>query len=108
MSKAVIYVPAGDYLQAATECLDALDVAGYELEGIVRGNWPTAEAMLLDGRVDVVLVADRAHLPVDRTPRVEEVTEALAVASHQDEPLAHIPPPAPVGAARRRRPRPVN
>ncbi|MGY0007290.1 hypothetical protein ACW0Q9_25680 [Micromonospora sp. I033] len=53
--------------------------------------------MMIDGKVDVVVVAEREHLPPDRTPRIEVAARGthLSLAS---SPRGPVPP-------RRRRPR---
>ncbi|OKI47515.1 hypothetical protein [Micromonospora sp. CB01531] len=73
MEIAVIWVPADiEPLEPAlSACLYHTCRRGYRLAGIVRGPWETLEQMMIDGEVDVVVIADRAHLPADRSPRVE-------------------------------------
>lgn len=71
---AIIYIPADlpthDVAAAAATCCERVTAAGYHLVGIVR-DWDTADAMMRDGRAAITIAADRAHLPADRTPRVE-------------------------------------
>ncbi|MEU8111105.1 hypothetical protein [Micromonospora sp. NPDC048947] len=37
----------------------------------MRASWETVEQTMIDGEVDVVVIADFAHLPPDRSPRIE-------------------------------------
>ncbi|MFI6784502.1 hypothetical protein [Micromonospora sp. NPDC050276] len=37
----------------------------------MRAPWETVEQTMIDGEVDVVVIADFAHLPPDRSPRIE-------------------------------------
>ncbi|MFE9203347.1 hypothetical protein [Micromonospora sp. NPDC007230] len=73
MEIAVIWVPADiEPLEPAlSACFYHTCQHDYRLAGIVRAPWETLEQMMIDGEVDVVVIADRAHLPADRSPRVE-------------------------------------
>jgi hypothetical protein len=79
-------------------CLNHTRRCRYELLGIITtAPWPEVRQMMLDGKIDVVVVAELEHLPPDRTPRIEVASRA-----------AHQPPaPFPRGPVppRRRRPR---
>ena len=76
MERAVIFVPAGDgYQSAAGRCIEYVTSEAYQLAGVVLGDWPAVQEMMCTGRVDVVVVAAREHLPSGRTPRVEIVAE---------------------------------
>ncbi|MEU8181227.1 hypothetical protein AB0B85_00795 [Micromonospora sp. NPDC049044] len=76
MEIAVIWVPATvePSEPAVTRCLAHLDRHSYRLAGIVRAPWETVEQTMIDGDVDVVVIADLAHLPPDRSPRIEVAT----------------------------------
>lgn len=78
--RAIIYVRQENIDQYVTRCADYLNRLDLELTAVViddlnGGRWPEVAAMLLDGSVQVVVVADRDELPPDRTPRVDVVAE---------------------------------
>ncbi|SCF01989.1 hypothetical protein GA0074695_2905 [Micromonospora viridifaciens] len=80
MEIAVIWVPADiEPLEPAlSACLYHTCRAGYRLAGVVRTPWETIEQTMIDGEVDVVVIADRAHLPANRSPRIEVAAELPA------------------------------
>ncbi|MGC4747335.1 hypothetical protein ACLQ28_17025 [Micromonospora sp. DT201] len=84
MEIAVIWIPADiePSEPAVAVCLTHLRRHAYRLGGIVRAPWETIEQTMIDGEVDVVVIADLAHLPPDRSPRIEVAT---APASTADE-----------------------
>lgn len=91
--KAVIYVPNGE-LQAATICLQYAQMVGYYVEGVVVGKWRDAQKMALDGIVQVLLAAERWHLPPDRVPRIEipgEMTGTMCRCRHAERPPSSSP-----------------
>ncbi len=95
-ARAVIFVPAEDWRPHAVQCLEHIERREYEFCGIVR-DWAAIERMRDEGAVDVVVVATREHLPPDRIPRTEAVSD-------------YAPPPAgkprnagPIDQARRSR-----
>lgn len=98
--KAVIYAPTECLEEAATTCLEHGQAAGYDIEGICL-RWDDAQAMALRGVVQVIIVADRSHLPPDRVPRIEIPGEMPRPEPEHDEGPAH---PSPM----RRRPRPID
>jgi hypothetical protein len=73
MELAVIWVPADiePSEHAIATCLTHLRRHDYRLNGIIRAPWETVEQKMVDGEVDVVVIADPAHLPPDRSPRIE-------------------------------------
>ncbi|MEU5785886.1 hypothetical protein [Micromonospora lupini] len=73
MELAVIWVPADIEPSEHTiaRCLDHLRRHDYRLNGIMRASWERVEQKMVDGEVDVVVIADLAHLPPDRSPRIE-------------------------------------
>ena len=79
--RAVIWVAAGDdWERHAGRCADYCERVGYEVVGVVAeatgGRWDDIVHMVLtDERAEVVVVADRGHLPRDRTPRIEAVAD---------------------------------
>jgi hypothetical protein len=78
-------------------CLDHARRCRYGLLGIITtAPWEEVRRMMMDGKVDVVVVAEREHLPPDRTPRIE-VAARGAHASAASSPRGPVPP-------RRRRP----
>ncbi|KAB1915269.1 hypothetical protein [Micromonospora sp. AMSO31t] len=79
-------------------CLDHARCCRYGLLGIITtAPWDDVRQMMIDGKVDVVVVAEREHLPPDRTPRIE-VAARGARPSLASLPRGPVPP-------RRRRPR---
>ena len=82
-------------------CLNHACQHDYDLLGIITAApWNGVRQMMVDGKVDVVVVSDLAHLPADRTPRLEVagVGEAMA-------PAAPTPAAIPCVVPRQRRPR---
>ena len=73
MTRAIVYVPAGELDPHAARCLAYCEAQGYEFRGIIRGDWAAAERMMGDGETSVVLVSTEGHLPPDRKPRIEVV-----------------------------------
>ncbi|MGC4879056.1 hypothetical protein ACLQ26_22695 [Micromonospora sp. DT43] len=73
MELAVIWVPADiePSEHAIAMCLHHLRRHDYRLNGIMRASWERVEQKMVDGEVDVVVIADPAHLPPDRSPRIE-------------------------------------
>ncbi len=77
---ALIYVTAANLNRYTDRCADYCNRLGLHLAAVVvddlgGGRWPEAAQMLIDGRAQVVVVADRDELPQDRTPRVDVVAE---------------------------------
>jgi hypothetical protein len=61
-------------------CVDYCARKGYVLVAVVQerlgGRYDDgARMMFMDGKADLIVVADYAHLPVDRLPRVELVAQ---------------------------------
>ncbi|TNH23310.1 hypothetical protein FHG89_27350 [Micromonospora orduensis] len=103
--QAVVFVPAeiinpAEFALIAAPCLERVEACGYVFAGIVR-TWDAAQAMMLDGRAHVLIVASMSHLPRDRRPRIEAVTDPVAVTPALPD---HVVPAA-VTAQNRRRPR---
>jgi len=96
----VIFIPADiDPAETVAVCMDyAKTQPGWQSEGVIIGRWTAVVAMLEAGHAQVVIIADRSHLPPDRIPRVVVVEEEL---------LARPPQPASpaLRAQRWRRPR---
>ncbi|MFG2050710.1 hypothetical protein ACGFIW_25170 [Micromonospora sp. NPDC048935] len=76
MEIAVIWIPADiePAEPAVATCLAHLRRHSYRFAGILRASWETVEQAMIDGEVDVVVIADHAHLPPDRSPRIELAT----------------------------------
>lgn len=95
VTTAVVFVPDHLFDQHAPECLAYCTACGYEIAGVIQGDWRAALAMLADGLATVIVVARRDHLPPDGGPRIEVASEhatpARAPDQHRD-------------SARRRRP----
>lgn len=98
--RAIIYVPDDDMERCTILCLEYAQRVGYLVVGVVVGRWNDAQSMVLAGVADLVIVADRAQLPPDRTPRIEVVDEHARPDQSQD---GEGPPTSP----RRRRPKPI-
>jgi hypothetical protein len=71
MTTAVVFVPYTDSVQYASQCLTYCAIKGYDVAGVVTGNWPAVAAMLLDGIAGVVVVARPEHVDPQRQPRLE-------------------------------------
>lgn len=99
MPIAVIFVPAAHLAVHAAACLDYCTAKGYEVAGVVHGDWSAAAAMLVNRAAGVLVVARPDHLDPNREPRVEVVDQGGTPA---------LPPrnAGPVGR-RHRRPNPV-
>lgn len=77
MVRAVIYVPPGvDRAKWMSRCLDHCARRHYTVTAVIEdGSWDDVSAMMLHGRVEVVVVSQFEHLAPDRTPRVEEASD---------------------------------
>lgn len=87
VNRYVVFIPAGEAGPAAlAECLAYAEASHPEwaFAGVVAGGWRAVFSMLADGGADVVVVAQRAHLPPDRLPRVVAVEEELAAPVRRD------------------------
>lgn len=83
----LIFIPRGDAgPPALAECLAYAERAHpeWQFAGVIAGQWREVFALLAAARADVVLVAQRAHLPVDRIPRVIAVEEELSAPPPRD------------------------
>ncbi|MEU2615641.1 hypothetical protein ABZ570_29325 [Micromonospora sp. NPDC007271] len=80
MEIAVIWVP--DDIEplepALSACFYHTCRRGYRLAAIVRAPREALEQTMIDVEVDVVVIADRAHLPANRSPRIEVAPELPA------------------------------
>ncbi|GGS05117.1 hypothetical protein GCM10010169_57430 [Micromonospora fulviviridis] len=77
-------------------CLDHARRCRYNLLGIITtAPWDEVRHLMIDGKVDVVVVAEREHLPPDRTPRIE-------VAARGNHPSPASSPRGPVPPRQRR------
>lgn len=88
---AVILTPDGDEPRRRAwlaECLRHCVARGYQVVG-TASEWRDAAVMMLDGRAQVIVAAERDHFPPDRIPRVETAGQ----------------PPTEPGPPRQRRPR---
>ncbi|MEU7174643.1 MULTISPECIES: hypothetical protein [Micromonospora] len=96
MERAVIWVPdtITEPVPPAAKCMSYAEEQGYHVQGVVHAVWARAEEMMFAGAVDVVIVADPAHLPAKRPPRIEVAGPVAA----PDEVAGRCTP-------RRRRPR---
>jgi hypothetical protein len=73
VTRAIIYVPDGEFDPHASRCMEYCKRRGYKFEGIIRGDWEEANRMMQDGQTSVVLVSTESHLPPQRKPRIEVV-----------------------------------
>lgn len=71
MTIAVIFVPAAHIATYASQCFDYCAARGYEVAGVVHGDWAAAAAMLMSRTAGVLIVARGEHLDPNREPRVE-------------------------------------
>lgn len=79
MTRAVIYVPQlYEVARYVATCMEHCARHGYDVTGVVHGNWPAAAAMLNGGTVSVLVIARPDHLAPDRQPRVEVADEPPA------------------------------
>lgn len=78
MTRAVVYVPSGDFDPHAARCTAYAQERGYDLVGIVIDDWPAVQRMLAVGETSVVLVSEEQHLDPERKPRVEVVAAQSA------------------------------
>jgi len=91
--RAVIYLPAGEQMDRwRRTCALHVEARGYELVSIVIDEasgerWSSIQALLRDGRVDVIVVARRDQLPPDRLPRIEVASEEPTLALRQRQPV---------------------
>ncbi len=77
---ALIYVKAQNINRYTDRCAEYCNRRGFTLAAVVvddldGGRWPEVVQMVMDGSVEVVVVADRDELPPDRTPRLDVVAE---------------------------------
>lgn len=75
--RALVFLPGTDAVAAGAACMEYARESGYRIEGVVIGSWGDVVSLLVSGAADLVIVADRCHLPTDRTPRVEIVAETV-------------------------------
>lgn len=80
MTTAVVFVPATAIVPFAKQCLDYCAARGYEIAGVIRGDWAAVARMLITGAASIVVVARREHLDPDREPRVEVLAEVASLA----------------------------
>lgn len=78
MTKAIIYVPHGQFDPHAALCMQHCEDRGYDFHGIVSGDWGAVQRMLGDGEASVVIVSTEAHLDPNRSPRIEVVANQPA------------------------------
>jgi hypothetical protein len=83
VTKAIIFVPDGQFDPHASRCMQYCQQRGYEVEGVVRGDWEAAAGLLMDGAVHALVVSDPRHLDPHRRPRVEVVAEQDTAPGHR-------------------------
>jgi hypothetical protein len=92
--RAVIFVPESGDIVATARCLEHCQSRGYDVAGVVRGDWPAVVDMVRDSVAAVVIASRREHIDPTWTPRIEFVGDDPPAAA----PAGRMPP-------RRRRPR---
>jgi hypothetical protein len=75
---AVIFVPAHDIAEFGKQCMDYCAARGYEVAGVIRGDWNAAISMTRASSATVVVIASWDHLDPDRKPRVEVAAPGAA------------------------------
>lgn len=76
MTRAIIFVPAGQFDPHAARCMERVVRDGYEFNGLVRDDWNEVQRMLDAGEASVAIVSVEEHLPPNRKPRIEIVGNA--------------------------------
>jgi hypothetical protein len=68
---AIVFVPHGpDLATHIATCVEYCKAQGYELFGVVQGDWKAVADALLTCSANILVVAREDHLPADRA-RVE-------------------------------------
>lgn len=97
MTTAVIFVPTDHIEWYASQCYAYCLTMGYEVAGIVRGNWGAAVAMLVKQTANVLVVARPEHLDdiaaVADEPRIEFAVPPDAPHARPGERRIHVIPP---------------
>lgn len=76
MTTAVVFVPVEDFTEFAAQCLEYCRTCGYQVRGLVRGDWRAVLALLGAGQADLAVVAQVAHAWMPGAPRIEVATPA--------------------------------
>ena len=79
--RAIIFGPPEDRERWEAECLAYCERHDLEVVGLVIGGdekWPALREAMINGVADLVVVASKDHLPPDRRPRIESVTEEFS------------------------------
>lgn len=73
---AIIYLPTGLAARATWQdaCAEYCQRRRYLIRAVVA-DWNDVVTMLIEGEADVAVVGRRDHLPRERTPRLDVVTE---------------------------------
>lgn len=84
---AVVFLPHGTPSAGrwTDTCGEYIQRRGYRLAAFAT-VWADVVRMVLTGAADVVVVGRRDHLPPDRTPRVEIITDSAPAADRQRRP----------------------
>lgn len=83
MTVALIFVPAGQFDPHAARCLAYCEERGYEVTGIVSGDWKAASDLLCHNFAGVMVVSIAEHLDPHRRPRLEIVAEQETAPGHR-------------------------
>lgn len=79
--RAIIYVSPEDQQKWDAACVEYCSRRGYRVVARVvdgPGRWDEVVNMLKAGEAELVVVASSMHLPPDRMPRIESVTEEIS------------------------------
>lgn len=83
---AVVFRPPGPGSGVWTDaCGEYIERRGYRLAAVCS-VWRDVVRLVFDGLADVVVVGRRDHLPRNRRPRVEVITEAQSTADRHRRP----------------------
>lgn len=84
---AIVFVPPGTGSAGVwtDACGEYVQRRGYHLAAVCSA-WADAIRMVINGVADVIVVGRRDHLPRDRKPRVEVVTEAAKTGEEHRRP----------------------
>lgn len=86
--RAVIFVPSDAREPHTTSCAHHCQAKGYDIVGVVAGDWGAVLDMFRDGEATVAVVADPAHIDPDWEPRVELAGRGPMVVANDRVPAA--------------------
>jgi hypothetical protein len=86
MTRAIIFVPSGEFEPHASIAMQHCAEQGYNLHAIVRDDWKAVQNMLDNDEATVAIVSDFKHLDPNRKPRVEIAESNPARKPDDDDP----------------------